>query len=74
MTPLPPAPLSPQGLCMTHTWGLWVPPAPAKNVFGLVWRQSRHTKPKTLESWRGAAAPVPVEGGKPSALPYQDAV
>ncbi len=51
------------------------PPDPAKkSVFGLVWRQSRHTKPKTLESRRGAAPPVPVKGKKLPALPHQDAV
>ncbi len=42
---------------MTHTWGRAGASGPRKkSVFGLVWRQSRYTKPKTLESRRGCAA------------------
>ncbi len=59
---------------MTHTLGVRGPEAPVKKVFGLVWRLCRHTKPKTIESRRGAAPPIPVEGGKLSALPHQDIV
>ncbi len=71
-TPSPSATLSLRAIQLPTRGGAG-PPAPVKNVFGLVWWLCRHTKPKTIESWRGFAPPVPVEGGKLPALPHGEA-